>query len=124
MMMHKNITPVELYERVRSGERVNLIDVRSPQEYEVVHAVGARCVPLDTLAKAAGLIEQGDMHGQLVYVICQAGSRSQTACTLLAGRGLDAVNVVGGTVAWERAGLPVEKGKTSQTADEPLSKTA
>jgi rhodanese-related sulfurtransferase len=109
-MASKNITPKELYERVRAGERVNLIDVRSPREYEEVHAVGARCVPLDTLTKAANPAEVSGGAGQPVYVICRSGGRSQAACACLAGQGVDAVNVEGGTLAWDRAGLPVERG--------------
>lgn len=43
-----------------------------------------------------------------MYVICQSGSRSRTACAHLVEQGLtNVVNVEGGTAAWRQAGLPV-----------------
>ncbi len=107
--MHINsITPAALYERMKAGEPVELIDVRTPGEFEAMHAVGARSVPLDTLSRDAVLA--GGRNGtHPIYVICQAGSRSAAACARLMQQGVDnVVNVEGGTSAWQRAGLPVE----------------
>ena len=47
-----------------------------------------------------------------VLVICQSGGRSARVCRALAEKSfLRAVNVNGGTSAWEAAGLPVERGE-------------
>lgn len=108
-MAFGSINPGELYERIRSGESVDLIDVRSPQEYKSVHAAGARLLPLDKLTKDAVLAACSASPQQPVYVICQSGGRSRTACARLVEQGLNnVVNVEGGTTAWQQAGLPVE----------------
>jgi rhodanese-related sulfurtransferase len=45
-----------------------------------------------------------------VYLICRSGHRSGAVCDALSARGYDVVNVLGGTLAWVRAGLPYEQG--------------
>jgi rhodanese-related sulfurtransferase len=41
-------------------------------------------------------------------VICRSGVRSLRACEFLADRGVDVVNVAGGTLAWQLSGRAVE----------------
>lgn len=45
-----------------------------------------------------------------VYVICAAGARSLRAAEVMRARGIDAVNVAGGTNAWIDAGFEVATG--------------
>jgi rhodanese-related sulfurtransferase len=99
------ITPKELADRHAAGERIQLIDVRTPVEFAEVHVDFARNVPLDQLRgdDAKGTSEEP------VYVICRSGSRGRQACEKLQSAGLNAVNVEGGTTAWEAAGLPVTR---------------
>lgn len=47
---------------------------------------------------------------QSLMVQCRSGGRSAEVTKLLLERGYDAVNVAGGILAWESAGLPVERG--------------
>jgi rhodanese-related sulfurtransferase len=42
-----------------------------------------------------------------VLCICRVGGRSGTVATTLAGAGYDAINIAGGMLAWEQAGLSV-----------------
>lgn len=108
-MAFNDITPAALYERIRGGEAVDLIDVRSPREYEAGHVAGARSVPLDTLSKDVVLAQRPVASEAPVYVICWSGARSSAACARLAERGLNnVINVEGGTQAWQQAGLPLE----------------
>jgi rhodanese-related sulfurtransferase len=105
------ITPAQLDELRRAGEPVELIDVRTPTEYREVHVAFARNVPLDRLDPAALRGSQGDRPGPL-YVICRSGSRAEQACRKLQAAGHDnVVSVAGGTLAWERAGLPIVRGR-------------
>lgn len=83
-----------------------VIDVREPDEFVTGHAVGAINVPLGGLASAP-VPDQSST----VYVICQSGARSLRGVQTLAARGIEAVNVEGGTSAWMRAGLPTEVGR-------------
>jgi rhodanese-related sulfurtransferase len=45
-------------------------------------------------------------------VICKSGGRSMRACEFLHQHGVAAVNVAGGTMAWQMSGRPVVAGNT------------
>jgi rhodanese-related sulfurtransferase len=46
---------------------------------------------------------------QPIAVICHVGARSAQVAHWLRAQGYDAHNVDGGMIAWEAAGLPVER---------------
>lgn len=108
--MSQTITPQELAQRRTSGQRVELIDVRTPVEFREVHVDFARNVPLDRLDPATIHVGRNGSPEPL-YVICRSGSRGRKACEQLAASGLNVVNVEGGTAAWDAAGLPVIRGQ-------------
>ena len=95
---------------MEGGEPLNLIDVRTPAEFERVHAAGARLVPLDSLDPAA--ISACRKTPQTpIYVICHSGARASNACQRLEQAGVGpAYCIEGGTAAWEQMGLPVLRG--------------
>lgn len=93
-----------LRERLEAG--AVLVDVRQPDEYEEARAPGARLIPLTELVERA---DEVPTEGT-VYVICRSGGRSLKAVEHLRSRGVDAVNVEGGTLAWIEAGNPVDAG--------------
>jgi len=104
------ITPRKLSSLIDLGTAVELIDVRTPVEYREVHVSCARNVPLDQLH--APQLAAGRSRSVPLYVICRSGSRGKQACEKLQAAGFtQAVNVEGGTQAWEQAGLPVVRGK-------------
>lgn len=92
----------DLDERLRAGAR--LVDVREPDEYAGGHVPGAISVPLGTVPDRIDAFE-GDGP---TYVICQAGGRSMRACEYLAEHGVEAINIGGGTRAWEASGRALE----------------
>ncbi len=105
------IAPRDLQERILRGELVELIDVRTPVEFREVHAAVARNVPLDRLDVAA-VRDRRSAESPPLYCICRSGSRGRQACEQLAAGGVpNVVNVEGGTLAWEQAGLPVVRGR-------------
>jgi rhodanese-related sulfurtransferase len=105
------ITSKQLHELIRQGEPVELIDVRTPVEFREVHATVARNEPLERF-DAAAIRARRDRSAQPLYVICRSGSRGLQACEQLIAAGLaNVINVEGGTLAWEQAGLPVVRGK-------------
>jgi len=108
--MVATISPSMLADLRRRGEKVTLIDVRTPAEFGEVHVDFARNIPLDRLDSK----QVGAMAGEgPVYVICKSGSRSQKACEKLEAAGLGRiVSVEGGTSACIEAGLPVVRGRT------------
>lgn len=101
----KSISVQDLHEKMQSKKLV-IIDVRSPQEYAEGHIPGAKNIALQEIADYADdLKTKGD-----VYLHCRAGGRSTTACMILESKDLiNVVNVIGGILAWEDAGLEVEK---------------
>lgn len=100
----KEISPVEAQAAV-SKAYSQFIDVRTPQEYAGGHASRALNIPLDTLSSSFDKLEKNEP----VYLICQTGSRSKKAAGILKEAGFNnVVNVTGGTVAWQSAGLPME----------------
>jgi rhodanese-related sulfurtransferase len=108
------ISPAALAELCKQRS-IKLIDVRTPGEFEQLHAQGATNIPLDEFDAAAALSGCDDA----LYVICRAGNRAQKACEKLvaANPGVRIVNVDGGTLAWEGAGLPVVRGRKRMSLD-------
>lgn len=109
-MSVQSISIAECRRLIEGGQPFNLIDVRTPAEFTRVHAAGAQPMPLDQLDAAA--FAAGHRHAnESIYVICQSGGRSANACQRLQEAGFARVySVEGGTAAWEKAGLPVERG--------------
>lgn len=100
------VTPAEAHERVVEGHGI-LIDVREPGEWRSGRAAGARHIPLGQLSTRAAELPKD----QPVYVICASGSRSRLAAEMLHKAGFACpINVNGGTSAWQRSNLPMERG--------------
>jgi rhodanese-related sulfurtransferase len=106
----KTISCVELHRASLNGP-IDLIDVRTPEEFADVRAVGARNVPLDGLNPAAIVEQRTSPADEPLYFICAVGARSEWACRMMHAAGYDdVVNVEGGTQAWYLGGLPTERG--------------
>ncbi len=98
-------TPTEVAHRL--GE-YTLVDVRSGEEFvgELGHVAGSKLIPLPDLEDRLAELEKSAN----LLLICRSGNRSGQACERLAGLGFSAVtNLVGGMLAWNEAGLPVER---------------
>lgn len=99
--MQLELTPTEVTERKRRGEKIRLIDVRDPWEYELVHLEGAELIPMgDIPAHLPELMKDED---SLVVCYCHLGQRSATVAEWLRKNGIDnAVSVAGGIDRWSR----------------------
>lgn len=105
----KTIRCADLY-RESQDHPVEIIDVRTAEEFNEIRAVGVRNIPLDRLDPAA-LIQTRTEVAAPLYFICAVGGRSAWACEMMMAMGYDnVVNVEGGTQEWYAAGLPVEQG--------------
>lgn len=103
------ITPAELMERKKAGT-IDLIDVRTPVEFQEMHVSFAKLVPLDSLSEKMMAEKFGG--NEPLYVVCRSGSRGKKACELLLASGRTNVfNIQGGTLACAQAGLPITHGK-------------
>ena len=90
------ITVQELEGRLQNGNKVSVLDVREPHEYEVAN-IGARLIPLAELPER--LVELD--RDETLAVHCKTGGRSARAVKLLKEAGFENVyNVRGGIDAW------------------------
>jgi adenylyltransferase/sulfurtransferase len=94
-----DISPQELSDRLQSGEKIRLIDVREPHELEISSLPGEELIPLGELAgRLSGLDSAEEM-----VVFCKTGNRSMRALELLTSAGFKRVkNLKGGINAWAR----------------------
>jgi rhodanese-related sulfurtransferase len=82
-----------------------LIDVRESSEYRSGHAPGARHISVQVIERRLGEIPKE----REIIVVCQSGMRSQRAAEILSSNGYKVLNVSGGMIGWQRAGLKVVK---------------
>lgn len=100
------IDVADLKQKLDAGEIPILVDVRTPGERARGSVPGSVGIPLSELSSRVGELDA--YREGPVYLVCQSGRRSQRAAELLAGQGFTAVNVTGGTSAWQAKGWPVE----------------
>jgi len=100
---------VQQLDELRRRQQVELVDVRTPEEFRGTHAAIARNVPMDTIDPYEFMRGRARRTDVPIYFICQMGGRSGQVCaTFMAAGYTNVVNVAGGTDAWIDAGLPVE----------------
>ena len=94
---YESITPQELNERLKAGNRPELLDVREPWEFDLARIEGARLIPLSDLPDR---VTELDPAAETV-VICHHGSRSAYATRALGQAGFRKVlNLEGGLDAY------------------------
>jgi len=97
----KTITVEELKSRIDAGEKLHIIDVREPAEYQEYN-IGAKLIPLGKIM-GMELDEIDDLRNEELIIHCKAGSRSMQACMMLEQAGFtNVVNVTGGVMAWKQ----------------------
>lgn len=83
-----------------------IVDVREANELADVRVPGATHLPFSEIGSRLGELPR-DVP---LLILCASGSRSAAVTGhLLANGWSDVANVAGGIMAWERAGLPVER---------------
>ena len=107
------ISPIELKRRLKDDVTATIVDVRSPAEYQAGHIPGARLLPVDELdaSKLEGVVDDAELSADNpLYLTCHAGTRAEKAAHLLRDAGVEHLSLVeGGTEAWHKAGLPINK---------------
>lgn len=90
-------------------DAVTVIDVRGRAEWEAGHIPGVSNIPVGHLTQHLDALPRE----QPLILHCQTGARSSIAASLLQSRGFtNVVNMTGGIVAWQHAGLPVTADAT------------
>lgn len=77
-------------------EKIQLIDVREKEEFEIEHINGSILVPLSNLINETDKIDKNNE----CYIICRTDRRSKAAAEILQTKGYDCIHVLGGVLAY------------------------
>jgi glyoxylase-like metal-dependent hydrolase (beta-lactamase superfamily II)/rhodanese-related sulfurtransferase len=106
----------DFVERLESGQRPMVLDVRSVPEWTQDHVEGAVNIPLPRLSQRSGSFA----HNAPLVILCGSGYRSSIAASLLEAEGFERLsNVMGGMHAVRHATRPqlvsLERAETALT---------
>ncbi|WP_089103490.1 rhodanese-like domain-containing protein [Streptomyces hyaluromycini] len=85
---------------------LTVVDVRTPGEFASGHLPGAHNIPLDSLDRALPTLRAA--RGELLLV-CASGARAENARAVLAGHGIPAATLTGGTRGWAGRGQELHR---------------
>lgn len=93
----KVIPMAEALDRIRKGEKVTLLDVRTPGEHAENNLPGSLLLPVDAASVFGPQVEKliPDKNAT-VFVYCRSGRRSQNAAEIMAQLGYRNVYNIGG----------------------------
>jgi molybdopterin/thiamine biosynthesis adenylyltransferase/rhodanese-related sulfurtransferase len=93
------ISATDLKGMLDRDDNIFLIDVREPNEYEIVNIPGATLIPKDQFLTGAAL--ERLPQDKRIVLHCKSGARSAEALAIVKNAGFsDAVHVGGGVLAW------------------------
>ena len=106
--MVNEIDSLGLKDRMRAGEDILLVDIRTPQE--IIQAAIPNAIFIHMHLLPLRLDELPRDRDIVLY--CRSGARSYHACQYLAQQGFaNAINLRGGIIAWARHGFEIEPGR-------------
>jgi adenylyltransferase/sulfurtransferase len=95
--VENEISPTVLHQKMEKGEKIHLVDVRTPIELQVCSIAGSEFVPLENLS---GKMKDWKKDEMLVFY-CRVGNRSANAVEQAISAGFKKVyNLTGGINAW------------------------
>jgi rhodanese-related sulfurtransferase len=95
----QEITVAEVKQRLDAGEKLNIIDVREPNEYAEVN-MGGKLIPLGQIMSMQ-VDELEEMKDDELIMQCRSGKRSMQAGMMLETMGFTNIkNLTGGILAW------------------------
>jgi rhodanese-related sulfurtransferase len=96
----QNITVDEVKNRLNTGEKINLVDVREADENAEFN-IGGLLMPLGMI-QSMQIDELEDMKEEEIIFYCRSGNRSGQACMILDMLGFKKTrNLTGGMLAWQ-----------------------
>jgi rhodanese-related sulfurtransferase len=99
----EDYTPRQVFDLLKDGD-IQLIDVRQSEENEAGRIAGGRLIEL---AELSGQVDTIDRDRPVVFY-CRSGARSAMATEAFRDAGFDAHNMLGGLLAWDGDGLPLD----------------
>lgn len=96
-----SILAEDLKLKIDNNETLHIIDVRSKDEYygSIGHIEGSKLIPLQRIAT---YIEELKTIDDIIYVVCLSGKRSAVASKVLRNNGINALNISGGMLMWNK----------------------
>jgi rhodanese-related sulfurtransferase len=92
-MAIQNINGKELKKMLKDNPaELEIIDVREPDEHEMVKIKGSKLIPMNEIGARIGEID----WTKKVIVVCRSGSRSGYIAEALAAQGKEVTNLQGG----------------------------
>lgn len=96
-MDNLEITPAEVKQRLDKGDKLTLIDVREPWEFDVCKIAGAMLIPMGTVPANLQALDSDDE----IVCYCHRGMRSLDVAVWLRGQGVAKVkSLAGGIERW------------------------
>jgi rhodanese-related sulfurtransferase len=93
------ITAAEVKQRLQANEKLNIIDVREPYEFEETNIPTAVNIPLGNVPMQIEELEH--LKNEEVIMQCRSGARSAAAQQFLLNAGFTNVkNLIGGILAY------------------------
>ncbi len=92
----REITALELKARLDRGDRLVVLDVREPQEYQINRIDGSVLIPLGELGQRYGELDPAVE----IVAQCKSGMRSAKAADFLRPKGFRVKNLRGGILDW------------------------
>jgi molybdopterin/thiamine biosynthesis adenylyltransferase/rhodanese-related sulfurtransferase/molybdopterin converting factor small subunit len=92
----REITTVDLKARLDRGDRLVVLDVREPQEYQINRIDGSVLIPLGELGQRYGELDPSVE----IVAQCKTGNRSGKAADFLRQKGYRVKNLKGGILDW------------------------
>jgi hydroxyacylglutathione hydrolase len=106
----EEVGQMTVHEIKDAGDRLQIVDVRAPAEWEQGHIPGAVHCFLPELREKAGALDRS----RAIAAYCDSGYRASIATSILKQAGFGCVcNVPGSWQAWKKAKYPIEGGHKS-----------
>lgn len=101
------LSVTEAQTRLEQDKTLFILDVRQPDEFRAGHINGSKLIPLHELGRRINELPKD----RDILCVCRSGGRSGAAQRQLQSAGYRALNLRGGLISWQQAGLPVRRGK-------------
>jgi rhodanese-related sulfurtransferase len=97
-MLAFEVNPAEVKRRMQAGERLRLIDVREPWEFERARIEGSELIPMRTIPESLGHLDESAAD---LIVLCHHGVRSLRVVSWLREQGVEnCASLEGGIDRW------------------------
>jgi|SRR5215467_11913367 len=92
------VTPLEVKQRLDAGEKLRLVDVREPFEFQQARIEGSELIPMRSVPQSLASLESAE---EPLIVFCHHGMRSMQVVSWLRQQGVEnCSNMAGGIDRW------------------------